>query len=268
MGLVLTTEDRLLREELGQYAACAPDVDSWSVVLLSQQKLRRPVPKRNHSIRVRTDDILLIETGETPIRYLQFSPVVNQDITAFDVPVQEFLRVTIIQSLDELFEERSHLIRLELRYPAVVDRRKQSSEVMVDVFENQVEIGHRTPRLVGVLLISDNVMELHHVHVIQLTEDFDLSDGSDRETFLLVIQAHLLKGDLFSCGFALRLVNLSIGSLSDLLPSDVLILHESTSPIVRLIDISDRLVQNNWLVVPPSRPREWDPRLRMSRCRR
>lgn len=55
-----------------------------------------------------------------------------------------------------------------------------------------------------------------------------------------------------TCGLALRLVDLSIGSLSDLLPSDVLILHESTSPIVRLIDISDRLVQNTEIATKSS----------------
>lgn len=50
-----------------------------------------------------------------------------------------------------------------------------------------------------ILLVCDDLLHVDHAAVDELPQDFDLADGRDGESFLLVVQAHLLQSHQLPC---------------------------------------------------------------------
>ena len=47
----------------------------------------------------------------------------------------------------------------------------------------------------GILLIRDYLGELDNIWMIELTENFDFTNGSDGESFLFILQANFFQGN-------------------------------------------------------------------------
>lgn len=63
------------------------------------------------------------------------------------------------------------------------------------IIDARIESGGRLVLLaivVGVV-IGDNIQQLHHVRMIQLAKDFDLTHRRNGKALLLVLQTHLLQ---------------------------------------------------------------------------
>lgn len=50
-----------------------------------------------------------------------------------------------------------------------------------------------------ILFVCDNLLHVDHAAVDELPQDFDLADGRDGESFLLIVQAHLLQSHQLTC---------------------------------------------------------------------
>ena len=67
-------EEWFLLEQLPQNTAAAPDVHGGPVPLLAQQKFRRPVPQRDHLVRVGTRLLRVEQASQTEIAELHLAP--------------------------------------------------------------------------------------------------------------------------------------------------------------------------------------------------
>lgn len=74
---------------------------------------------------------MAVAAGGKPER----SPVVEQDVGALDVPVQEVLLVAVVQALQQLPHERADVVLVEVDQAGL----QQAHQVVVHVLEDQVE---------------------------------------------------------------------------------------------------------------------------------
>lgn len=56
-----------------------------------------------------------------------------------------------------------------------------------------------TAEVKSILLVCDDLHEVDDVRVVELAEDFDLSDGCDGKSLLLILQSYLLQCHKVTC---------------------------------------------------------------------
>lgn len=122
--------------------------------------------------------------------------------------MQKVLLVTILQSPQQLLHDARNVNLLELNLLIL----HQAHQIVLHVLEDEVESAAVLAEVDRLLLVGDDLAELHDVLVVQLTENFDFSNGRDGKPFLLVFEADFLqRHDLFGVEIAC-LVYLPIGT--------------------------------------------------------
>mmetsp|Transcript_13341 Transcript_13341/g.25462 ORF Transcript_13341/g.25462 Transcript_13341/m.25462 type:complete len:251 (-) Transcript_13341:586-1338(-) len=134
VGLVLPRQQRLLQQKLRQYATRAPHVHRRSVLLVTQQELRRPVPQGDHL----WCELLLVahRSRETKVSELHFPVHVHKHVAALEIPVKHFVLVAGPQASENLLQY--HLDRLQVELALLV--LSNSGQVVLHIFENHVDI--------------------------------------------------------------------------------------------------------------------------------
>lgn len=136
------------------------------------------------------------------------SLVIHKNVAAFDVAMQKVLLVTILQSPQQLLHDARNVNLLELNLLVL----HQAHQIVLHVLKDEVESAAVLAEVDRLLLVGDDLAELHDVLVVQLTENFDFSNGRDWKPFLLVFEADFLqRHDLFGIEIAC-LVYLPIGT--------------------------------------------------------
>eukprot|EP00218_Dolichomastix_sp_CCMP3274_P001372 CAMPEP_0170153916 /NCGR_PEP_ID=MMETSP0033_2-20121228/56565_1 /TAXON_ID=195969 /ORGANISM="Dolichomastix tenuilepis, Strain CCMP3274" /LENGTH=468 /DNA_ID=CAMNT_0010391135 /DNA_START=50 /DNA_END=1454 /DNA_ORIENTATION=+ len=210
LPLVLAGEDWLLKEELGENAPDRPHVHLRPVLLDPHEQLRRSVPERDDAVREPVRVIRCVRACEAKVGELEDAVVVYQQVGAFDVAVQDFVFVAVVQALQELLHVALDLRDGEPDASAV----SEAGEVVVHVLENHVNAPFVLVR--GVRLARHNLLHLYDVFVVEALQDFDLPDRRDREALLLVLHAHLLQRHDLSRLLVARHVHLPVRPLPDL----------------------------------------------------
>lgn len=109
VNLRISTEKGLLLHKLSEDAANGPDVDSQTVLLLSQQHFRCTVPESFDFVSERLDG----ETegaSESKISDFEGACLVNEKVLGLEVPVDDPAGVAVVESVAELEEEELDLV--------------------------------------------------------------------------------------------------------------------------------------------------------------
>lgn len=82
----------------------------------------------------------------------------------------------------------------------------------------------------SVLFVSDDFPEIDYIFVIQLSQNFDFSDGGYGEALFLILQADFFQRHVHRSPSVLGLVNLPISTLANLF-KDLEDFHASLAPV-------------------------------------
>ena len=77
----------------------------------------------------------IVETRETKVRKLDLPAVVDQNVGALDITVQEVFLVAVAKTIEQLFHDRGVELLRELNKSGI----EQSHEIVVHELENQVK---------------------------------------------------------------------------------------------------------------------------------
>ena len=143
--------------------------------------------------------------------------------------MEKVLGVAIVQALQKLFHEARYLVSVELEQARV----EETEQIVIHVLEHQVEFATVFAELESVLLVGDNLDHVDNVGMLQLSQDLDLADGRDRETFFLVLQLHALQGDQLLSLDVARFEDFAISALADYL-QPLEHLHTALAPVLLL----------------------------------
>ena len=143
VDLVGALEHGLPAEKLEQQTAAAPAVHLVPVVRRAEQQLGRPVPERDdpvgvrHGLRLRVVDLL----GEAEVRDLQVAEVVDQEVRALDVAVDDLLLVQVLQPDEQLPGEVLDVAARQADAAVHQDARKIVGHVL-EPHRDRVLVGH------------------------------------------------------------------------------------------------------------------------------
>jgi hypothetical protein len=204
LDLGLAGHDGLAGEQLGEDAPGAPEVDGDAVLGGAEQELRRAVPERDdaagHGLALGGVE----GGGEPEVGDPEHAAVVDEQVGALDVPVQDAAGVAVAQALQDLAHEA---LNLRLR-EALPGERGEPGEVVLHVLEDEVEaVGEAG---------GDDALQLDHVGVVQPPEDVDLPRHEPHALRVHVDEAHpLQRYDLAGLQVP-RLVHVAVRALADL----------------------------------------------------
>nr|CAB3450068.1 unnamed protein product [Digitaria exilis] len=161
--LGLARHDGLSGEKLGEDAAGAPEINGDTILSGTKQELRRPVPERDDTAGHGLPLGRVKERGEPKVRDPEHAIVVDEEVGALDVAVEDATRVAVSQPLEDLCHEA---LDLRLR-EALPGQCGEAGQVVLHVLEHEVEAVGETG--------CHDAFQLDHVRVVQATEDVDLT---------------------------------------------------------------------------------------------
>eukprot|EP00963_Diacronema_lutheri_P005649 scaffold435_cov342-Pavlova_lutheri.AAC.39 len=136
VDLRLSLQKWFSQHQFGHDASGRPRVYLVAVFLRSQEELRRTVPQGDHSVGQPAVGRFLWEgSGQPEVGQFEHAVLVDEQVGPFDVPVQYFLFVAVVESFQQLFHEALDLFHPELSFVRVL----QSGEIVVHVFEDHVD---------------------------------------------------------------------------------------------------------------------------------
>jgi hypothetical protein len=203
-NLGLAGHDGLAREQLGKDAAGAPQVYGDAVLGCAEQELRRAVPERDDAAGHGLPLARVEEGGEPEVGDPEQAVVVDEEVGALDISVQDAPRVAVAQALEDLAHEA---LDLRLR-EALAGQRGEAGEVVLHVLEDEVE-AVREAR-------GDDALQPDHVGVVQPPEDVDLPRHEPHAVRVHVDEAHPLQRHDLTALQVPRLVHVAVRALPDL----------------------------------------------------
>lgn len=102
-------QDGLAGEQLRKDAPGAPEVDADTVVRGAKEELWRAVPQRDHPAGHRPRAARVERGGEAKVRDLEHPLVVEEEVGALDVAVQDAAGVAVCQPREQLPHVALHL---------------------------------------------------------------------------------------------------------------------------------------------------------------
>lgn len=162
--VIVTREDGVAHEELSEDATSGPDIDLVVVGLTRAHDFRGTVPA---SYDVLGEVLLLLETtSKTEIADLEVAVGVEEKVGRFEVTVDDVSGVDVLQTTENLVNE-------------VLDVFIGESVVGVDDFvEISVHVIKNNEELLEVAISRDKITEANDVLVIEVTEEFDLTEDT------------------------------------------------------------------------------------------
>lgn len=173
---ILARKQRLTCQQLSKQTTDRPHIDTRTVFVGAQQELRWAIPERNHAIRISATSFA-VRTRQTKVGNLQIAVVVDEQVGALDVAVQNFVPVAVLQPTQKLCH-----VALNLRLRESDGRRvHETREIVVHVLEDHVDTAFRflwvVPRVAGGRAFpSHNLFQVDDVLVVQSFEKLDLSN--------------------------------------------------------------------------------------------
>lgn len=92
--MVLSREEGLSLQHLGEDTACAPDIDLHVILLPGEHDLGGAVISRGHI----AGHLRVLDSGQTEVADLQIAVFINEDVAGLQVPVDHTGGVDIFQS--------------------------------------------------------------------------------------------------------------------------------------------------------------------------
>ena len=191
VDLVSAGEDGLARQQLGHDAADGPHIHGTVVVDGAEQKLWGAVPQRDDAVGVRGVELQIFGPGEPKVGELELSFVVDEEVGALDVTVEDLLHVAVVEPLEQLLDVALDMGLFEVFAWRLVD---QPSEVMGHVLKDHEDaaafsMGVRRRRL---QVADHDLFQVDDVGVVELLQNLDLPDRCDREPLVLISHLDLL----------------------------------------------------------------------------
>lgn len=206
VDLRVAGEQGLALRHFGENAPDGPHVDARGVLLAAQEDLRRPVPERDHLVRVRPERHAE-RPGKPEVGDLQVPLLVDQQVLRLEVSVQHPVRVAVVDALHELHHELLHHVLAHAL--ALWNRLHVLLEVHVEKLKHQVDL---------VRVRVHNVVERNDVVVSELLQQRDFSDRRRRDPLVLRLEPDLLESNYPVVVLRVdRLVHHSVRPLSNLL---------------------------------------------------
>ena len=190
-------------QQLGEDAPDGPVVDSGGVPRASEQQLGGPVPQRDNLGGVRPVVSRLVKPREAKVAELQLAPVVQQQVTELQVPVEHPPAVEVLHRLEQL-QAQALALRLGERHS---HRLEKPGEVVLAVLE------HEEYR-VGLLAIH-HPQQVDDVLVARGLEDPHLAQRGHGHAVSLLVHAHLLQRNDFAGLFVPRAIHHAVRALAD-----------------------------------------------------
>lgn len=179
----------------------------------SQKNFRCPVPSRSNSLCHNFQRLFFLHKSHQPkITHFRQTVTVNENIRGFQISVNKGRRMKIMKSFDDLVQNIFYMNFLQ--FPLI----DQMIEIWLHVLEYQVDV----TIVWGVM----NGVEGNNVRMLQLPQNWDLSEGALSISGMLERIKYFLQSYNPVGVFALSFPNLPIGSLPNL--SNHLILLEYT----------------------------------------
>lgn len=206
-------------DHFGKDTAQTPDVNRRGVIFTSQEDLGSPVPQSHHLVRVSAHRHPK-RPRQPEVGQFDLALSVDEQILWFEVPVENPVRVTESQALEQLEQ-----VALDEREGDAGDGGvHEPLQVLVE------ELEHKVKFVFGV----DHVAQLDYVGMVELLQQGDLTDGGARDAFGLRVQSDLLQRDGLSGDLVLGFINHPVRSLADFLHflkrlhDNVLVLFKTT----------------------------------------
>lgn len=198
-------QDGLSQEQFREDAPRGPRVHGGAVRLRAEKQLGRAVPERDDSVGQRARVFERARAREPEVRELQHAVVVDEQVRALDVAMQDVIQVAVVQAGQELLHVAFYLRDRE--FDALASR--EAGQVVIHVLEHHVDA--------ALVLRRHDLFHVDHVVVIQRLQDLDLAYGGDGKALAFALELHLLQRDEAGIVSAASHEHLTVRSLTDLL---------------------------------------------------
>ncbi|KAH3660693.1 hypothetical protein OGATHE_005025 [Ogataea polymorpha] len=177
----ITCEKRLPVGHLGKDTTNRPHVDSCRVLFSSKKDLRASVPQCNNLVSVCTQ-WHPESSGKAKVGNLQITFFVDEQILGFQVPMQDSMRVAVVEPTNELKHKLlDHVASQSFTFR---NRFHVFLEVHIKELENKIN-------LVGVGV--HNVIQSNNVVITKLLQKRDFTNGGRWHSLVLRLQPDLLQ---------------------------------------------------------------------------
>mmetsp|Transcript_1294 Transcript_1294/g.2663 ORF Transcript_1294/g.2663 Transcript_1294/m.2663 type:complete len:251 (-) Transcript_1294:574-1326(-) len=186
----------------------APHVDFGAVIDHTQEQFGRSVPQGNNLV-CQSLHFRVPASGKTPIRNLEFTFAVDQEIGCFEIAMDDLVFVHVVGSCEELLRPRFDMVLRQSDFGGF----QYAGQIVFQILKDHKDVfGEGSIR--SLLLGANNFLEQDHVGVFEPLQEFDLAKCCDGETVFLLLRIDALEGDDFVRSSVARHEDASIRSLA------------------------------------------------------